>query len=71
LLSSKWFATTFDGAVKHSSDLPGNTRIIEVIVPKSSLSKVEFRTNLDLKGPAYAYDVDFLNSIFSTVKVVK
>lgn len=70
-LSAKWFATTFDDAIKHSNDLPGNTRIVEVTVPKSSLSNAEFRSNLDLKGPAYAYDIDFLNSTFITVKVVK
>ncbi|MFC3800977.1 RHS repeat domain-containing protein [Cohnella sp. GCM10012308] len=69
--SSKWMVPTLAQAEGHAENLANNTRIIEVTVPTSSISQAYPSSNLDLLGQAYAYDIDFLNSIFTKVKVVK
>jgi RHS repeat-associated protein len=72
-MDGKFMATTFDDAVAWGQKMDGgNTRIISIELPTSSLSKMHFdNSRLDGIGNAYYAETEFLNSVFINVRVVK
>jgi RHS repeat-associated protein len=71
-MDGKWMATTFDDAVAWGKKMDGgNTRIISINLPSSSLSSFYHVSKLDGIGPAYYAEIDALNSAFIKVTVVK
>lgn len=71
-MESKWFATnTKDAAEWGKKFYPnGNYKMVEIEVPKDSLSQMYHVDKLDSIGSAYNAERDFINSVIKSIREV-
>lgn len=71
-MESKWFATNAKDAAEWGKKFypNGNYKMVEIEVPKDSLSQMYNVNKLDNIGPAYNAERDFINSVIKSIKEV-